>query len=367
MNNELFLLTYGIDRIGNDLIYMAEDAGYLMKVSLATGDTEILFKPSKPGYRAFVVYGDDIVLFPDSRGYVCFYNIKNGTERYESIPEQIHLSTETNWSAYYIRHGDTLFFFWQSAVITTYDLKNSKWDTYREWIEQVENKGIAFEGFSKGGYVYDNKAYFHMARTNYYVVIDLNTGKNDIIETDYNGLMFSDDEVVHQICEMEDSIAVQTVTGKSVVVYEADYYGGVKKRLTVLDFDKYYLNIPFNVMFALDDVVYLLPGEAYEAYCIDVNSGYCEQVKDIVVADREAKTKGKNRFDFYYGKIIDSIWYGFNVKTSKLISIDGKTGIIKTVNVYDDEQKVKMKNDLFSYGPYMESNTFDLSIYLKMI
>ncbi len=367
MNNELFLLTYRIDKIGDDLIYMAEDAGYLMKVSLSTGDTDIVFKPSKPGYRAFVMYGDEIVMFPDSRGYVCFYNIRTGTERYEAIPDQLHMPTETNWSAYYIRHEDTLYFFWQSAVITTYDLKNSKWDTYREWIEQVEKMGVVFEGFSKGGYINDNKAYFHIARTNYFVVIDLKTGKNDVIEIDYNGLRLSDDEVIHQICELQGSIIVQTVSGKKVAVYEADCYGRIKKRLTVIDFDTICFKRPFNVIFALNNKVYLLPGDAYAAYCIDANSGYCEQVKDIVVADRETKIKGKNRFDFNYGIIIDDIWYGFNVKTSKLILIDGKTCKIQSLNVYGDEQKVKMKNKLFLHGPCAESETFDLGIYLKMI
>lgn len=367
MNNEKLLLTYRICQSGDKLLYMAEDSGFLASIDMTSFDVDVVAKPGYSGYRSFALDEDTILMFPGNKGTVCKYDTVNDLYYYSLIPKSLHFDSEDNWSAYYIRKDDYLYFFWASPVITRYDIKNEKWDVYRDWIDELRRRGGSFEGFSLDGFFVNDTAVFHIRNSKYCVMIDTNTDKEDILSLEFDDTWNKADIQIQRMIKYKDSILVLTHSLDGVVeILEGDCSGSLTRRICSFQIDPTIKN-PFGVMIRLRDFIYLLPGEGITAYKINALSGERCEVSEIEISPKERKAQSKYPFDFSYGEIIDEKWYGINFQTNKLVVIDGKSDRIESKTLFTKEKKEKIGKHLLKYGPYIEDGDFGFDGFVDHI
>jgi len=179
-------MLFDTDRIiddGDFAIYYARHIQSLFKVNKITGETKLLWRNSTEDFfRSFVRYKDKCVFFPSGAGNGGILDLKRNDFKCLEIPQNLHLTSEHNWSANYIRYMDLLFFYFQNPVVTQYNLLTNEWKIYRDWRKDLPSNISPNQWMTWESFLHNDKLYFPIGESKYMLEIAPKTGNMHVID-----------------------------------------------------------------------------------------------------------------------------------------------------------------------------------------
>lgn len=363
--SSLFVTNRIVDN-GAYLIYFAHMLHSMFRIDKVTGEIELeAYLATNDYFRSFLIDGDKYLLFPEGVGKIGMIDSYRDCVQYMEIPPGLHLLGENNWSSNYVRYMDDIFFYWQSPVITKYNIINKRWHAYRDWHEELPDNFFTEHWMSEEAFLHEGRLYFPIGTSKYLVEVTPVSGETHIctvkvpVDVGEVELVRYEKGVVWVLCRnMNDKIFILRSNSFLLepfeVIAQISVESGKGKTFSLIAVGKEYL--------------WLFPGNYDQPYVIHMQSGQTE-ISDMIpaISMRELKTKDIS-YNYIYGMCNGRLFWTMNIHTGDLVQVDLLQDEIHIIRMFASPQiYVDLLSGFFASGIPVNEGPIELIEFLHIV